>query len=189
ILVIERGSRYQPLQDFNNSEMEMMRKLYKEGGLQQTKKFTMSVLQGECVGGTTVMNNAVCIEMRAETKAKWQNEFDIDLSDLSAEYDQIAKELEIKELTKDGINKKVSEKFQKGVSGYNLTANEKLETIYPLKVNYRNLVGDENWNLGNKRQTKRTMLETYLPWSEARGVKIISNITAVKFLKNNDRAE
>ncbi|MEO6695413.1 MAG: GMC family oxidoreductase N-terminal domain-containing protein, partial [Ignavibacteria bacterium] len=128
ILVIERGSRYQPLQDFNNSEMEMMRKLYKEGGLQQTKKFTMSVLQGECVGGTTVMNNAVCIEMRAETKAKWQNEFDIDLSDLSAEYDQIAKELEIKELTKDGINKKVSEKFQKGVSGYNLTANEKLET-------------------------------------------------------------
>lgn len=29
ILVIERGSRYQPLQDFNNYEMEMMRKLYK----------------------------------------------------------------------------------------------------------------------------------------------------------------
>ncbi|MDQ3193577.1 MAG: GMC family oxidoreductase N-terminal domain-containing protein, partial [Bacteroidota bacterium] len=70
ILVAERGNRYQPLQDFNDYEMEMMRKLYKEGGLQQTKKFTMSVLQGECVGGTTVINNAICIEMADETKNK-----------------------------------------------------------------------------------------------------------------------
>lgn len=189
ILVVERGTRYQPLQDFNFSEMEMMRKLYKEGGLQQTKKFTMSVLQGECVGGTTVVNNSICIEMTNAVKDRWQNEFDIDLSNLEEEYSKIAEELEIKDLSESGINRKVADRFKKGVAGYNSDSSEKLIPFYPLKANYRNLIGDENWNLGNKKQRKRTMLETYLPWSESRGVKIISNISAVKFNEINGRAE
>jgi len=189
ILVVERGNRYQPLQDFNDHEMEMMRKLYKEGGLQQTKKFTMSVLQGECVGGTTVMNNAICIEMSDEIRNKWQDEYDIDLSKLDAEYKNIAGEIEIKELDEIGINKNVMSKFKKGVEGFNLSSDDKLKTIYPLKANYRNLTGDENWNLGNKRLTKRTMVETYLPWSEARGVKVISNTTGIKFFAEGNKVQ
>ena len=189
ILVIERGSRYQPLQDFNNYEMEMMRKLYKEGGLQQTKKFTMSVLQGECVGGTTVVNNSVCIEMTKETRKTWEEKYDIDLSGIDNEYNRIAAELEIKELGIEGINHRVMERFKKGVAGYNGSSEEKLNSIYPLKANYRNILGDENWNLGNKRLRKRSMLETYIPWSEARGVKVIPNQTALKFVMNGNRAE
>ncbi len=188
ILVVERGNRYMPLQDFSDYEMEMMRKLYKEGGLQQTKKFTMSVLQGECVGGTTVINNAICIEMPDEIKQKWHDEYDIDLSRLDEEYKKIAGEIEIKELGETGINKNVNDKFKKGVEGYNLNSNEKLKTIYPLKANYRNIIGDENWNLGNKRLTKRTMLETYLAWSEARGVRIVSNTTGIKFFADGKKA-
>jgi choline dehydrogenase-like flavoprotein len=188
IIVVERGNRYQPSQDFNDYEMEMMRKLYKEGGLQQTKKFTMSVLQGECVGGTTVMNNAICIEMADQTKNRWQEEFDIDLSDLDSHYKRIAAEIEIRELGMKGINKNVMNKFKKGVEGFNQNSEEKLKTIYPLKANHRNIIGDENWNLGNKRLTKRTMLETYIPWSEARGVKIISNTTGVKFFADEKKA-
>ncbi|MBS1518493.1 MAG: GMC family oxidoreductase N-terminal domain-containing protein [Bacteroidetes bacterium] len=189
ILLIERGNRYQPLQDFNDIEMEMMRKLYKEGGLQQTKKFTMSVLQGECLGGTTVVNNAICIEMEDEIKNKWQNEYGIDLSSIRAEYDRIAEEIDIHELEEKGINSSVSERFKKGVHGFNENSDEKLKTIYPLKANYRNLIGDENWNLGNKRQTKRTMLETYIPWSEANGVNVLSNLTALKFTYSNGKAD
>ena len=190
ILVVERGNRYSPLQDFNDHEMEMMRKLYKEGGLQQTKKFTMSVLQGECVGGTTVINNAVCIEMTDHTKNKWQDEYDIDLSNLDNEYKRIAEEIEIREIGMTGINKNVMSKFQKGVEGFNqhAAAGGKLNTIYPLKANHRNIIGDENWNLGNKRLTKRTMLETYIPWSEARGVKVISNTTGMKFFYESGKA-
>jgi choline dehydrogenase-like flavoprotein len=190
ILVVERGNRYSPLQDFNDHEMEMMRKLYKEGGLQQTKKFTMSVLQGECVGGTTVINNAVCIEMTDQTRNKWQDEYDIDLSNLDAEYKKIADEIEIREIGLNGINKNVMSRFKKGVEGFNNESGSdgKLKPIYPLKANHRNIIGDENWNLGNKRLTKRTMLETYLPWSEARGVKVISNTTAMKFFYENGKA-
>jgi len=188
ILVVERGSRYQPLQDFSYSEMDMMRKLYKEGGLQQTKKFTMSVLQGECLGGTTVMNNSVCIKMSNITKSLWQDTYDIDLSELENHYDKIAQELEIKELDMIGINSRVYEKFSKGINGFNNNSTYKLKPVLPLMANYRNLTGDENWNLGNKLMRKRTMLETYLPWSESRGVKIVSDTTAVKFVTENNKA-
>lgn len=188
ILVVERGGRYQPLQDFNDHEMEMMRKLYKEGGLQQTKKFTMSVLQGECVGGTTVINNAICIEMTKETKDRWQNEFGIDLSKLDEEYKRIADEIEIEEIGEKGINRNVMNKFMEGVNKYNQNSDQKLNPIFPLKANYRNIIGDESWNLGNRRQTKRTMLETYLPWSEGRGVSVVSNVTGMKFFTHDGRA-
>ena len=79
ILLVERGNRYSPLQDMNDNEMEMLQKLYKEGGLQLTKKFDMMILQGEAVGGTTVINNAVCLQMPPEMKSVWENQYGIDM--------------------------------------------------------------------------------------------------------------
>lgn len=183
IVVVERGRRYQPLQDFQDSEMEMMKKVYKEGGLQQTKKFTMTLLQGECVGGSTIVNNAVCFQMPDPVFQSWQNNFGIDLTDLKSEYEAIAQELNIGPLGSRGINRFVKNKFEYAVSKYNEQYSEvdRLITDYPVLVNHINNVGDGNWNLGNKRMRKRSMLETYIPWSESRGVKIISNLTAVRF--------
>jgi hypothetical protein len=191
ILLVERGSRYQPMQDFNDNEMEMMRKLYKEGGLQQTKNFSMSVLQGECVGGTTVVNNAVCFEMSPNMKSMWENQFDIDLSNLENEYQKIAEEIEIQTISNEGANQKVKEKFESGVNTYCGTLSEGKLVCEPLKINSRNNIGDGNWNLGNKRLRKLSMLETYLPWAEGRGVKIVSNVSGVNFIPSasNHHAE
>ncbi len=79
ILVVESGNRYQPLQDFQDSEIGMMKKVYKEGGLQQTKQYSMTVLQGECVGGSTVVNNAVCFRIPADIKNSWETNYGLDL--------------------------------------------------------------------------------------------------------------
>ncbi len=189
VLVVERGPRFSPLQDFNDDEMEMVRKLYKEGGLQQTRRFDLIVLQGECVGGTTVINNAVCFPMPDQIRQMWQEEYDLDLSSLEEEYKRIADEIEIEELSDDGINQRVKEKFLQGVRAYNqsLQKNEKL-VEQKLKTNSRNEYGDGLWNIGNKRMRKRSMLETYIPWAEARGVQVISETSAVRFLKDGRRA-
>lgn len=183
ILVIERGNRLQALQDFQDNELEMMKKIYKEGGLQQTKKFTMTLLQGECVGGTTVSNNAVCFRMPDEVSEIWQKNFDIDTEKIIAEYDQIEQELHIKELSERGINQAVKQKFVAGIAGYNLTmaSKDQLKPAAVLKVNHLHNIGDGNWNLGNKRLRKRSMLETYIPWAEYWGVQVISNWTAARF--------
>lgn len=189
IMLVERGMRYQPLQDFNDFEIEMMRKLYKEGGLQQTKKANMSVLQGECLGGTTVVNNAVCFELADNIRRQWSEDFNIDLRNINKEYARIAEEIEIDRLDSLAINTKAASKFEKAVAEYNASpAQDKLVTDYPVKVNYRNAPGEECWNLGNKRLRKRSMLETYIPWAEARGVNIISNMTALNLVMENGKA-
>jgi len=189
ILVVEAGNRYQPLQDFQDSEIGMMKKVYKEGGLQQTKQFTMNMLQGECVGGSTVINNAVCFEMPPHVRKSWEEDYGIDLSKLDEKYRLIANELDIKKLGKEGVNLEVSSRFEEAVKKFNATlpVTDQLEMHNPLLVNHLNNNGDGNWNLGNKRMRKRSMLETYIPWSEARGVMVIANMTAVRFTTPDGR--
>lgn len=181
ILLVERGAHYSPLQDFNEHEMDMIRMLYKEGGLQQTKRFDLTVLQGECVGGTTVINNGICVKMPATVQQLWADKYDIDLSELDHEYEQIAGEIDISEISSSGINESVEKCFRDAVNGYNNTAKNKHQlAVETLEANYRNLLGDGSWNLGNKRMRKRSMLETYIPWSEARKVKILTETSAVR---------
>lgn len=191
ILVVERGNRYSPLQDFNDNEIEMTQKLFKEGGLQLTKRFDMIIAQGECVGGTTVINNAVCFPMPKQGQSVWETDYNIDLSDIEKEYQQIEKELDIQPLTDQSINQVVKKKFIKGVKAYNksVSKDERLMLDPTLSVNYRNELGDGLWNLGNKRLRKRSMLETYIPWSEARGVRVVSNMTVVCLLNSGRRVD
>ena len=40
----------------------MLSELYSDGALQMSRDLSFAVLQGMCVGGSTVVNNAVCIE-------------------------------------------------------------------------------------------------------------------------------
>ena len=195
ILVVDRGPRYSPLQDFNDDEMDMYCKLYKEGGLQQSKRFDLMVLQGECVGGTTVINNAVCLPMPVQIRQLWQQEYGLDLDALGAynsrgwpsapgEYADVAADIEISEIPEAAINQKVKQRFFAAVDKYNHQHKRPGGpplTKETLSANQRNMVGDGLCNLGNKRLRKRTMLETYLPWAEARGVKIIPQTGAVCF--------
>lgn len=187
ILVVERGPRYSPLQDFNDDEMDMVRKLYKEGGLQQTKRFDLMILQGECMGGTTVINNAVCFPMPDHIRERWQNEYDIDLSKLDHYYAQVASEIDIDTINNAAINQRVADVFHKGIEGLNAqgTVTKPVET---LKANQRNMLGEGLCNIGNKRMRKRSMLETYIPWAEARGVQFLPETSAVRFYHEGNRA-
>ncbi|HET6511482.1 MAG TPA: FAD-dependent oxidoreductase [Candidatus Kapabacteria bacterium] len=184
IVVIERGPRYSPLQDFNDNEMEMVRKLYKEGGLQQTKRFDLMILQGECMGGTTVINNSVCFPMPDKIKQRWENEFGLDMSSLDQEYQRIAQEIDIHEIDAISINQRVERVFRQAVSGMPPEAGLRSE---PLLANQSNMMGEGLCNLGNKRMRKRSMLETYIPWAEARGVEFISETSAVRFYNEGPR--
>ena len=189
VLVIERGPRYSAIQDFNDNELEMVRKLYKEGGLQQTKRFDLTILQGECVGGSTVINNAICFRMPQTVQNRWQNDFGLDLTGLKQEYDRVGKELEIGALDPIAVNARVEAVFRAGVAGYNAEM-PKGALLGPelLLGNFRNELGTGLSNLGDRQVRKRSMLETYVPWAEARGATTIGNLSAVRFLARNGRA-
>ena len=187
ILMIDRGPRYRPVQDFNDDELGMVRKLYKEGGLQQTKRFDLIVLQGECVGGTTVINNAICFQMPSQVRNQWESVYGIDLSGLGQAYAQVGTELGIAPIDPIGVNFKVEDKFRLGVTTYNAGVPAPL-SLDNLEANHRNILGSGLCNLGNRNVRKRSMLETYIPWAEARGVRVVGEMSAVRFLAQGRRA-
>jgi choline dehydrogenase-like flavoprotein len=70
VLMLERGAHVKPA-EFTENEATQLSNLYADGALTLSKDFRFQVAQGMCVGGSTVVNNAVCIAPEARTLERW----------------------------------------------------------------------------------------------------------------------
>jgi choline dehydrogenase-like flavoprotein len=105
VLLLEAGP-YVPERIIDADEVLWTAKLYKDSALQQANTgsplFGMQgpsfmVLQGACVGGGGIINNAVCFRLQNERLAQWQAiGFPISAAGLAAAYDRVALDLGIK---------------------------------------------------------------------------------------------
>ncbi|TNF24208.1 MAG: GMC family oxidoreductase [Deltaproteobacteria bacterium] len=204
VLVVERGERLSPLQDMTDREMEMVGRLYKDSGIQQSRKMDLLFMQGECVGGSTVINNGVCCTLQPHVQQRFEAA-GVDGAALWEEYRQIGRDLEIVALGADdpdgladgrlglaAMNTRVEARFQAGVSGYNAAVDafnagvpeeERRPHITPFTAhaNFRAPLGTGLGAFGNHHLRKRSMLETYIPWAEGLGAQVVSETSAVRF--------
>ncbi len=72
VLILEKG-RYVPPDEFSEDEIEMIGSLYADGALQLSQALRFTILQGSCVGGTTVVNNAVCFDTPQRVIDAWNS--------------------------------------------------------------------------------------------------------------------
>jgi choline dehydrogenase-like flavoprotein len=72
VLLLEKG-KYTDPHDFKEDEIDMLSKLYSDGALQIAQSMRFTILQGSCVGGTTVVNNAVCFDTPVEVLDTWNS--------------------------------------------------------------------------------------------------------------------
>lgn len=70
VLILEKGL-YVPPEAFNEDEIDMISRLYSDGALQISQALRFTILQGSCVGGTTVVNNAVCFDTPQTVLDAW----------------------------------------------------------------------------------------------------------------------
>ena len=70
VLLLEKGLYVHP-DDFSEDEIDMISRLYSDGALQISQALRFTVLQGSCVGGTTVVNNAVCFDTPQRVLDTW----------------------------------------------------------------------------------------------------------------------
>ena len=73
VLIIEEGP-LKTSQDFRQNEAEAYVTLYQEGGARQTLDRTISILQGRCVGGSTVVNYTTSFRTPDDTLTHWRDE-------------------------------------------------------------------------------------------------------------------
>ncbi|HVZ41042.1 MAG TPA: GMC family oxidoreductase N-terminal domain-containing protein [Candidatus Kapabacteria bacterium] len=180
ICVVEQGGYFGPRTDFSDDEMRMIRMLYADGGLQATRSFDFTILQGECVGGTTVINNAVCFQMPEPAQREWSG-FGFDLPNLAQHYARVQSEINIAQVSAVSVNERAEARFIAGVNAYNaVPAGEPLSAPSRIMGNFGDCNGCGLCNIGCRQVRKLSMLETYLPWAQSRGVRVIPNTGAVK---------
>src|SRR4051812_47693708 len=75
VLIVERGSYVDP-DTFSEDEADQYARLYADGALQLSRDFSFQVLQGMCVGGGTVVNNAICLDPPDEVLDEWNARHD-----------------------------------------------------------------------------------------------------------------
>jgi choline dehydrogenase-like flavoprotein len=164
VLIVERGHHVDPA-DFSEDEVEMLTTLYRDGAVQMARDFKLQVLQAMCVGGTTVVNNAVSIPPPPEVLDEWERRLghDFDRERLERGVGRIQERLGIVEQP-PRIHSPGAKKFIAGVEALGLT--DSARRYGAIEANIRNCLGCGYCNIGCAYGRKLSMLDTLLPQAQ-----------------------
>lgn len=172
VLIVERGDYIEP-RHFSDNEVEMMGKLYADGLFQQTADFRFTVLQGSCVGGSTVVNNAVCFDPPKRIIEEWNNRYKagLDPFNLGRSVGAVRQFLHIQPQPENILNPS-HPKFaeQIGILGLNngKFPEEQRVQVGVVDANIEGCVGCGYCNIGCKYGKKMSMLDKTLPEAQRR---------------------
>lgn len=104
VLIVEAGPFY-PSHDITHHELDMVANLYKHGALQTSTNRDFVVFQGRCVGGSSTINNGICLRVNEagrthpdalDVLAKWASiGAPVDATAFHASYDAVQARLGI----------------------------------------------------------------------------------------------
>jgi choline dehydrogenase-like flavoprotein len=165
VLLLERGLYVEP-RHFSEDEVEMVSKLYAGGVMQQTEDFRFTILQGNCVGGSTTVNNAVCFDPPAGVLARWNDpvlhDAGLDLDELTRSVSAVRRFLSV-----SSQHSRLNPSGQKYVDGAaRLGLSPHLLQVETVDANINNCLGCGYCNIGCAYGAKLSMLETALPWAQ-----------------------
>jgi len=166
VLLLERGDYVDP-SAFQEDEVTMLSTLYADGALQLSRDFRFQVLQGSCVGGGTVVNNAVCFDLPDRVLERWNDpqgtNAGLEATAIRAAAAQVRTLLRI-ERQKLNLNSS-GPFFLAGLErlGYHQSPNQS----GPVEANIHDCVGCGYCNIGCRYGRKLSMLDEVLPLTQA----------------------
>ena len=184
VVVLERGPHVPPSQ-MTEDEMEMFAKLYSDGALQLSRDFEFQVAQGRCVGGSTTVNNAVCLEPSAPTKDEWKRLVPrLDLRELDRAFAEVRRFLHVSRQPDDVLTKAATQ-LARGLE----RTGRRVERV---QANIEGCLGCGYCNSGCAYGKKLSMLDSVLVWGQLRfgdRMKIVSECEARRIVRRGGRAE
>jgi choline dehydrogenase-like flavoprotein len=197
VLVLERGEHVDPSQ-FSEDEREMLSTLYADGALQLSRDLRFAVLQGMCVGGSTVVNNAVCFQIPDDVLRRWNDpeclNAGLDEPELLRSFGHVRKWLAMGEQPQTtGLQSPLpiftgaAQKFTDGAAKLGLQNRVKV-----VEANIVDCLGCGYCNIGCKYGKKLSMLDTVLPWAQEEfpgQVRVVSQCRAERIETAGARAK
>lgn len=181
VIVLEAGP-YIPSTAFTEDFADSLETLYEEHGSQTNKDGDLLILQGRCVGGSTVVNGCVAFRTPDFILEEWRRDFG--LSDMTPEvltpyFERVEKHLSISTNGPHEIARH-SQVIQAGA--------EKLGwSTKPFQRNVKQCALTGHCLSGCKTDRKQSMLVTYLPWAAAHGARIHSDTRVTRVLSESGR--
>ncbi|HEY3231508.1 MAG TPA: GMC family oxidoreductase N-terminal domain-containing protein, partial [Roseiflexaceae bacterium] len=193
VLMLERGQHVDP-STFSEDEVEMFSKLYADGALQLSRDFRFQVLQGMCVGGSTVVNNAVCFDLPDAVLRHWNDpdglNAGLDEARLRESFAAVRSWLHIRQQPNQFLHPG-ARKFIEGIERLGLNAPP--NNFGVIDANIVDCIGCGYCNIGCAYGKKLSMLDTVLPWAQQKfgpdGLRILSECEAERILTSGGRAE
>jgi choline dehydrogenase-like flavoprotein len=171
--------------DFTDHTWLTFRHLYRQMGSQVTRgRAIIPVLQGSCLGGSTVVNSAIVWRLPDDVWQSWQTEHGLGdalpLDTLHGYWDQIERELFTRPPTPEiwGENNRLLAVAAPGLG---------LEGM-PMRRNERGCRGSARCSLGCPYGAKQSMLVSYLPYAAAKGATLFTSARVDKVLMEGNRA-
>ena len=170
VLLLERGRYIEP-RHFTEDEVDMIGKLYGDGIFGQSEDFRFTVLQASCVGGTTVVNNAVSFSPPDRVMKRWNDagihDAGLDLSALSASTEEVVRFLQITQQDGAPLNPS-GVKFVEGVKRMgNGGGGTPQMQVGVVRANIKDCFGCGYCNMGCAYGRKLSMLDVTLPRAQA----------------------
>ncbi|MCI0558132.1 MAG: GMC family oxidoreductase [Nitrososphaera sp.] len=104
VVMLERGGYYDG-ESMNQREADMIPLLWKNAGANFTSNLRIAIAQGSCLGGSTVINDAVCFRIPDLVIKQWQQ---LGVSIAKEEWDrandEVAKNIRVTEVTDEELN-------------------------------------------------------------------------------------
>lgn len=160
VVLIEKGGYYDG-EDKNQRELSMMPLLWKNGGFSFTNS-GLVIAQGECLGGSTVINDAVCFKTPKIVRQQWRD-LGVNISDTKwcSAIDEVWDMINVKPVEDDDLtNNKNSSKLK-----------DACEMKTPNRDPYKGMKNDRNCkecktcgfcHLGCHYERKQDMVITYI---------------------------
>lgn len=182
VILVEAGP-YVPSTEFNEKFPDMLERLYEDQGGQATKQGDLLVLQGRCLGGSTVVNGCVAFRVPDYILAQWAAEFGLENltpDTLKPYFEKVERHLSVHTNAPYEINTN-SRKLEQGAKALGWS-------VKPLQRNTRECGLTGHCLSGCKTDRKQSMLVTYLPWASHYGAQIYTDCQATEILTENGRA-
>jgi len=193
VVILERGRHVDP-SEFTEHELEQVSALYGDGALTLSTDFRFQVLQGMCVGGSTVVNNAVCFDLPDTVLDAWTDsrglDCGIDGDRLPAAFAAVKRRLDVTLQSNDAATPGYLP-FLAGIHALKLDKAGGYE-FGPIAANIRDCLGCGYCTIGCRYGRKLSMLDTVLPDAQQAagedGLRILSECLVQRIETDGPRA-
>jgi choline dehydrogenase-like flavoprotein len=199
VLILEKGLYVHP-DDFSEDEVDMISRLYADGALQISQALRFTILQGSCVGGSTVVNNAVCFDTPRRVMDAWNHRNPTPVIDADKFYisqKAVRQRMGIQPIKagtrqplEGGLLNHGDGLIGEGVRKYFEGKPEKYQYDV-VSANILDCLGCGYCNIGCKFGRKLSMLDEVLPAAQqkygAENFRIISEAQAVKLVESSGK--